>query len=931
MHQQQDNNRMLSLGGFSKKLPRPALLPVILLTMFGLLSPCMAEEEGETLAWHVAQSDTTYRMDQHERSDESPRLEGTSEFLRLHSAHGTYVHLARSITPSPIIDELELAVWILADRPGLQVLVRVVLPRTLDPQTGEPITTLIRGSMYHQVGQWQRLTVDNFPLLLSRHVRVLRSQYGSQVDGREAYVDQVLVNAYGGAGVTTLWLSETEVDGHVSTPTDGRVEEGTGVSHAAFSENRSLEEASQFDSNPVVEVDLHNSVMTVSGRPFFPRAIEHNGEPFDWLAGRGFNTILLSSTPTPSQLAESERLGIWLVCPPPKNREGEETEADYRRVIAWNLGDELTTRHFESVRQEASDLRRVEDLPPRPLLASPDTDLFRYSCSVDLLLLGRRPLGTSLELSDYIGWLEGRQQLVRPGTPSWVRIQTEVDPSIQNQLAALTGGAATPLAVEPEQIRLLVRAALATKARGIVFASQSRLDTDDPQTRMRASVLELANLELYLVEPWVSGSVQFSQARCSDPQLRVSVLQTERSRLLLPLPLPRQSQHVAGGDRGEDVTIVAPGVPEANAAYLLRPAGLKRLRPRRVTGGIQFSLDAEKSRLPILITHDPLILSSIVQRQAVIGQRAASLRRDLAHQMLVLVENVDRQVTRLGISVESVQSDIVVARQHLRRCDSLLIEEDLASADEQASLALLRLAQARARHWQAAVLSSGAAHQSAFATQFPTLPYFWKTSDIFEAAPRGGNRLPGGELETLRPLVDSGWRNFRDPPPGIETHVDMVLADQALSESDAWSDAREVRREPGSDNYGRRGANRFALRLRAWALQEDAGECEVATPPVWVTTAAVPVEAGEIIEIRGRVHLPESLTGSRDGLVLFDSLGGQALAQRVYRSEGWTEFVMLRAAEHATDLTLTIALSGLGEAWIDDLSIRTVRLNTVPF
>ena len=911
------------------RIARPAItVTALLLTTFSMFSLCGAEEEDETLMWHVTHSDTTYRIDHHERSDESPRLEGSSESLRLHSAHGTYVHLARPIAPSTIIDELEIAVWVRADRPGLQMLVRVVLPRTRDPQTGQPLTTLIRGSMYHQVGQWQRLSVDNLPLLLSRHVRVLRSQYGSQVDGREAFIDQILVNAYGGAGVTTLWLSETEVDGYAGTPAESIIDGGIIETLDPTPEAPFQEGTTQHGVDPVVEVDLHNSVMTVSGRPFFPRAIEHNGEPFDWLAERGFNTIMLSSVPSRSQLAEAERLGLWLVSPPPNDRDRAETEEGFSRVIAWSLGKELTTRHLDTVRQEAHDIRRVDGHDPRPLIAAPDTDLFSYSCSVDLLLLGRRPLGTSLELVDYIGWLEGRQRLVRPGTPCWVRIQTEVDPSIQRQLAALTGGAATPIAVEPEQISVLVRAALATKARGIVFASQSRLDTDDPQTRMRASALELVNLELYLIEPWISGSVQFSRARCSDPQLRVSVLQTGRSRLLLPLPLPRQGQHVAGGDRGEDVTIVAPGVPEANAAYLLRPTGLTRLRPRRVTGGIQLSLDAEQSILPIIITHDPLILSSIARRQAIIGYRAVMLRRDLASQMLVLVENVDRQINRLGITVESVRSDIVAARQHLRRCDNLLIDNDLDSADEQASSAMHRLAKARARHWQAAVMSSGAARQSAFATQFPTLPYFWKTSSILETAPRGENRLPGGELENLRPLVDSGWRNFRDPPPGIETHVEMIIIDQALAKPAASSNARESRREPGQNTYGRRTSDRFALRLRAWATQDDAAECEVATPPVWVTTAPVRVEAGEIVEIRGRVYLPESLIGSRDGLVIFVSLGGQALAYRVYRTAGWTEFVMLRAADHATDLTLTLALSGLGEAWIDDLSIRTVELPT---
>ena len=40
-------------------------------------------------------------------------------------------------------------------------------------------------------------------------------QLGPQVDDREAYLDAVLLNVYGGPGATNVWIDDLEVAGHV--------------------------------------------------------------------------------------------------------------------------------------------------------------------------------------------------------------------------------------------------------------------------------------------------------------------------------------------------------------------------------------------------------------------------------------------------------------------------------------------------------------------------------------------------------------------------------------------------------------------------------------------------------------------------------------------------------------------------------------------
>ena len=135
------------------------------------------------------------------------------EHIRFSAANGSTVYLRHEAPVARLIAELQTSVWVKSDRPGLQLFVRVVLPRSRDPRGGGPLSTLLPGSGYTQVGSWQQLRVDNVPQLIDRQTRVLRTQYGPNVDPREAYVDQVVLNVYGGVGTTNVWIDDLEIIG----------------------------------------------------------------------------------------------------------------------------------------------------------------------------------------------------------------------------------------------------------------------------------------------------------------------------------------------------------------------------------------------------------------------------------------------------------------------------------------------------------------------------------------------------------------------------------------------------------------------------------------------------------------------------------------------------------------------------------------------
>jgi hypothetical protein len=337
---------------------------------------------------------------------------------------------------------------------------RIVLPRVVDPQTGQPQTTVVQGDTYTQVGRWQQLVIKDVPLTLSRQIRVLRSKIGPQVDSNEAYIDQLILNVYSGKGTGTVWIDDLSIDGHVAVPLDQRVDHelpSDAVKRASPADRPAIARPGRVAAP---RVELHGTVLTGEGRALAPRIIEYQGEPLNRLGMLGFNGIHLSSPATPHLLDGADRLGLWLVCPPPDVTADRTIPAGYGPVLCWDLGWGLSRQHLTATRHLIHDLRRADPQHGRPVICGPNSDLRNYSRYADILLLDRSPLGTSQGLSDYGDWLEQRPLLARPGTPAWAVIQTEPAADIVRQMSALSDGRRPSVGVQLEQIRLLAYTAV---------------------------------------------------------------------------------------------------------------------------------------------------------------------------------------------------------------------------------------------------------------------------------------------------------------------------------------------------------------------------------------------------------------------------------------------------------------------------------------
>jgi hypothetical protein len=109
--------------------------------------------------------------------------------------------------------------------------------------------------------------------------------------------------------------------------------------------------------------------------------------------------------------------------------------------------------------------------------------------------------------------------------------------------------------------------------------------------------------------------------------------------------------------------------------------------------------------------------------------------------------------------------------------------------------------------------------------------------------------------------------------------------------------------------------------LQATATDPNEPPVAIELPPVQVVSPPIAIRHGQLVRIHGWVRVPQAIGNSRDGLMVYDTLAGSQLADRIDVAEHWREFVLYRAASVDGPMSIAFALTGIGDAYIDDVTI----------
>ncbi|MCA9236709.1 MAG: hypothetical protein KDA44_14640 [Planctomycetales bacterium] len=801
---------------------------------------------------------------------------------------GESAQVAYRVPAAPVIDELQLTAWVRVSRPGARLAAVIVLPNSKVAGGQESKRLLVYGEDQSQSSEWRRLTLSNLGPALERQSRIARasaSGRGSDIDERDAYVEAVVVLCPGGPGVTELLVDQVAMYGVLRDSLSVGSAAGDKISRDSAAGNPPQPRTDKLPPLPPV--------------PQAPRIVQWQGESFAAIKELGFDAALLARLPTDGELHEARRAGVYLVCPPPGVESGVTIGPQFDIVLAWDFGlaspvpDELAR-----VQQWAGWLQRHDPQHERRTVIRPGMQVRESSRLTDALVLDRPTLGSSQSLSAYSTWFLDQRRIARPGTPIWSLADTHYAGRAGAQLAALR---ASRPPVVPSTYAELFRWSAATfpaRPEAFCFRSEASLTGADRGNRLRAAALELLNLRLGLVEPWLAHGTQMSTALCSRDDVTAIVLQIERSHLIVPMMWdgPRMANPVTVE---HPLAMKLPGVPESAEAYLLTGVSAQRLRSQRVAGGLRITVETLPADALILLTEDGQAFTQVETYLRRHARRAVDLRAlmvelkrqqaaealALLPQPLVAAGEVQGALHRVAALTQATQGaaaagDFNAAYEAAAEADALLDELEHRTVERIAISPELAVS---------------------------PLPLRWETAPdhvrLAAALARGAQpwqALPGGEFEDLSELLRLGWRHLEQPLDGV---------------------ASAVRLSPEAAHRGQ-----FCLELDARATRPDGVAPATPAVPVWVTSPPISLPANSLLEISGVVRTSQPLLGPDEALLAFDSLGGEQLALRFQRIPSWQPLRMMRLTGAGGETRLTLALDGIGRVQIDSLAYRITPL-----
>jgi len=731
---------------------------------------------------------------------------------------------------------------------------------------------------------------------------------------------------------------------------------------------------------PIVEFRLDELI--VAGRPLFPRLVAYHGEDPETLKKCGVNLVWVRDWQDRQLIQTLRDHGLWAIATPPRpmSRAGEILDRDVaslvpfsdntRLILAWYLGTRLPESAADELIAWIDQVRDADRRLQRPILADVAGGERVFSRHLSMTGISRHALHTSFSLRQYRDWLNRRRKMARPGSFVWTWIQTE--PASVNRAWREAAGR-LPVVVDSEQIRLQVYAALAAGCRGIGYWTRTALDGDSPGDRERRLAMTQINLELELLEPWLStGTVvdqipfdvvpdaslslarQSSQPsllraaglssgrhgrsrgpvrevnRNDDPatngEFSAAVIRSGNTFLLLPVWYEQDAQFVPGSLVARNVRVLVPGVPDASFVWAVSTTKVQSLRSERVTGGISFLLPEFDQTAVIVISSDYSIADALRAKVETVQAQSARVTIDLAKAKLERVEQVDRTLAELGVGQSHAPQWLSQARELIERAEELY-QRAAAHAEQSGPDAAVRLFQqqdydeARRKsrramqllrileraHWRNAVRTLSSPVSSPYTVCFQTLPDHWRMVKRLggRAVQFSDNLLPEGDFDQADPgeLITRGWRHEQNPVDGIRAAAELALV-------------------------SRRGG--YCLRLAA-GPETNVDPPQVLTQaPVRVSTPPVPVRAGQLVHVTGRVRIPLPIQASLDGFTVQDNLMGRVGCLRWNTPQQWRQFELIREVHADGSFVLTLTLHGLGEVEVDDLKVVTITESTSP-
>ena len=959
--------------------------------------------EGPRVVWSQEQTDAPITPIKHDRTNRAAHGGLTSERIAFNAGVGSSLFYSYPLPKVPVAKDLDLELFMRANRSGMQIFARVILPEDTDPETKAPSYLLIPGTLYENTNHWQRLELIDLPTAIERQVRVLRATTKRPVSLEGAYIEQLVLNLYSGAGETEVFVDDLLVG---PVPADLVRGEAAGVPAIEPEKAVAAPPLKPKGTNPLYRLDrnslkkrgedglYHESVFT---------AIHAPGADIAKLRGAGFDVLIDPIDADRKRTQEAVERGFALMPVLGRDTEGnladpDQVEAVVRAypfqesVMAWCLGDRLGRALTPQARKVELDRARaivskLKRLPPgvsRLTTGTIEDDIARYArAPQNLDLMGIRPSSWASSISpmDTLRFLRQRRDLSlrnNAGALYWSMLPATPPPSIPQ---AIWGNDSPPAGMNPtvqaEQVRLMTYASIAAGYRGVAFRGDAELTADTGPGRMLLLEMSLLNAEIDLCEAIIAGGAdpipEYPTFPPDPPKIPVQAGNRNQKVPVLPehQPLPGMLAHGIGTrDRRGVLLFVSdysgdsqfqPGqmarndvkltviAPEGARGFEISPGNFRVLEREAGIGGVCFTLPEFDTTSLVLVTTDvdmalrvESVIKSIRPRAAQMAIEQAEIKfawvSEIAGRLAagghpLISQKIQRERAKTGGTVTNDQADLLqlasenikVARENLEREDYATAWAEARRASRPLRLIMRGLFQNAQEDLLLAntpaediandveieagrVLPVGPRSQipnvaSAPMASFNTLPQHYVWLDAMKNGYFGQNLVPSGTFDDTGVLEQAGWTNQSYEFQGIVSKVSTV--------PNSKTGKRRILKMSVDPAEG--------TKLDTLAPFLDFPAAAIRTPPV-------SVKAGQFLKITVFVQRPTITPAGAGGVIIRDSIGGEALQ---FSSTGsfpsLTRVVLYRRVPADGEMSVLLGLAGYGDAYFDDVSIQRIE------
>ena len=357
--------------------------------------------------WQREYTDGTIKLQAQDRSERAAHGGRLSEHFRFETTSGNQFFVSYGTPRVPVGNDLSVSVFVRANRGGVRIYARVVLPADIDPETKAPSFVMVPGTIFDQPDRWQKLEVVHMLPSMERLARVLRASSRRPVRLDGAYVERVVVNLLDSPGQSDVFLDDLEIS---PVPEDVLAgwskSQSSGGSRAAAAAGALAAKGIGLNHG---RVRLERNLLEKRGSqhrffPWFPTVIDAPGANPVELRLAGFDVLFADDQMDPKQLKSLADGGVLLM----KRLTGATTSEGPRRVLDqmtafplrnsvafWHLGDRLgRQREIKTREEELAKLR--ESLTAVRSLDDDESHLVIANVEGELPLFARAPSGLDI-------------------------------------------------------------------------------------------------------------------------------------------------------------------------------------------------------------------------------------------------------------------------------------------------------------------------------------------------------------------------------------------------------------------------------------------------------------------------------------------------------------------------------------------------------